>query len=916
MVLRITIRNAKREWVDLLIDNPEVSVWDMAKWRKGRHLKDIPPILTLGGLSHDPTLMSHAFLSRFFLFEKCHNEPLTPILSHSLPTRPFFDVREDEIRTALRDTSMSSTPGPSGIGYLLLKWAVESAPTLFTLIFTHALRLGKHPWGDALVVIIPKPGKSDYTVAKAYRPISLLECCGKLLEKVVAAHFSWEVDHMLLIGDRQFGSRHHYSAPDAALCLHYKAKETIRHRCIGAILLFNISRFFDHLDPDLTSATLHDLGVDPCTIRWVHSFMSDQSARLSFNNHLLDPFSPTQGMPQGSPLSPILSALTTSPLLHKSLDFVDGDLTLYVDDGCLYASGPTFISTLSKVTRLFETVLTLLQRMGLKADPDKTEVMFFHPCITPHHGTRPVTATIALGDGKTLTVNLSASIRYLGVFFMPKLDWKLHVTTMANYTRSTVKALGVLGSFIWGISLMSWQKLFHALLLPILTYGCTVWFTDSNQKSLIQILMVAQNAACWKMAGVFRTMPCSLTELLVSVPPIWFHLQHLLHNFRSRLSHLPANHHLLTLSTSSRHSTLSPRHSISALIIPYIVEVNASPTPTYTPCHPFLTDWSRQHVIFHSYSPLHKKSLDTLSDPVPTKIFITSTAFHLPHLHLSIFAIYFNNTLHISDYTLESSQKRYTMSALLHALRRVPTNTKLISIFYTDKSFLSYITSTYASSHLPFSAAITNALNNLLADTDLTFTGFWFSKAWVGAWADEWHQQCKEEATLKTIYELPPLPSLKDRMFLEWRRNGAPFHRSDPRWFYSVFFDDPLPSLHPFVNGVLSSKSCALQCAAFQLATHHTFHADYSSSFHPSAGDNTSCPHCNIPWTMPHILFNCDTFWEACGTILNPLYHNTIHQLFSSKSGGRHLVEFLHVTQALLRPLPPRPTDLPWTEAQ
>jgi hypothetical protein len=79
------------------------------------------------------------------------------------------------------------------------------------------------------VVIIPKPGKSDYTVAKAYRPISLLECCGKLLEKVVAACFSWEVDHLSLIGNRQFGSRHHYSAPDATLSLHYKAKETIQH---------------------------------------------------------------------------------------------------------------------------------------------------------------------------------------------------------------------------------------------------------------------------------------------------------------------------------------------------------------------------------------------------------------------------------------------------------------------------------------------------------------------------------------------------------------------------------------------------------------------------------------------------------------------------------------------------------------
>jgi hypothetical protein len=70
--------------------------------------------------------------------------------------------------------------------------------------------------------------------------------------------------------------------------------------------------------------------------------------------------------------------------------------------------------------------------MGLEVDPDKTEIMFFHPCVTPNHGSQPTTATIAIGDGKTLAVTISRSIHYLGVFFTPKLDWKLHVSTMAN----------------------------------------------------------------------------------------------------------------------------------------------------------------------------------------------------------------------------------------------------------------------------------------------------------------------------------------------------------------------------------------------------------------------------------------------------------------------------------------------------
>jgi hypothetical protein len=372
-------------------------------------------------------------------------------------------------------------------------------------------------------------------------------------------------------------------------------------------------------------------------------------------------------------------------------------------------------------------------------------------------------------------------------------------------------------------------------------------------------------------------MLCSLTELLVSVPPICFHLHHLLQNFGSRFSRLPVNHYLRSLPSSSRSVTFPPRYVTPSPLLPDIAEITPAPLIMYTPRHPSLPDWSRQRVTFHPYTRLHKKSLDALSDPIPTKILLTSTSFHVPHMHLGIFAIFFKNDLHISDYVLESSQERCTTAALLHALWRVPTSTKIISIFYTDKSFSSYVTSTYSSTHLPFSSAITNVFDDLLTDPDLTFTGFWFSKAWVGARTSEWHQQRKEEATFHTIHILPLLLPSRDRIFLEWHWNLPALHRSDTRRSYAVFYDDPLPSPHPFVSGVISSNSRSLQSAAFQLATHHAFHADYSASFRPTAGDNTTCPYCGQLWTMTHVLFDCDRFWEECGLILNPLHHTHTH---------------------------------------
>ena len=102
------------------------------------------------------------------------------------PKWPFYAVTKNEVENALQGTSNKSAPGPSGIGYKLVKWAFDAHPDFILDIYNAALRLGHHPWTTAKVMIIPKPNKLDYSAAKAYHPVSLLECFGKVLEKIIA----------------------------------------------------------------------------------------------------------------------------------------------------------------------------------------------------------------------------------------------------------------------------------------------------------------------------------------------------------------------------------------------------------------------------------------------------------------------------------------------------------------------------------------------------------------------------------------------------------------------------------------------------------------------------------------------------------------------------------------------------------
>ena len=89
-----------------------------------------------------------------------------------------------------------------------------------TGLFITSIDLGYHPkrWRSAKIVVLRKPGKPDYSVPGAYRPISRLNTLGKLLKAVMAQRLSHLAEKHGLLPDTQFGGRQdHRTGPVGSL---------------------------------------------------------------------------------------------------------------------------------------------------------------------------------------------------------------------------------------------------------------------------------------------------------------------------------------------------------------------------------------------------------------------------------------------------------------------------------------------------------------------------------------------------------------------------------------------------------------------------------------------------------------------------------------------------------------------------
>jgi hypothetical protein len=124
-----------------------------------------------------------------------------------------------------------------------------------------------------------------------------------------------------------------------------------------------------------------------------------------------------------------------------------------------------------------------LTRSGLAVEADKTELLFFQKPY--EHNPMPAPTRLILPQPEInsyFTVQPVDTLRYLGFFINRRLKWEPHVRIMCNRARASIKALQVLGNSICRLSMANWRLVLNAVCLPVMTWGCQLWFRQGGTK--------------------------------------------------------------------------------------------------------------------------------------------------------------------------------------------------------------------------------------------------------------------------------------------------------------------------------------------------------------------------------------------------------------------------------------------------
>ena len=157
------------------------------------------------------------------------------------------DFTVEEIKNAVASMGNKKAPGEDGITGEIYKSAMEILPRYITAIYNGCLRRGTFPkrWKRGKIIPITKPGKEKSEDVSKFRPISLLNIGGKVLEKALISRINRHVFSQGFMNTDQYGFTPQKGTIDAAMKVKDFVMEGLAEAEVIVLVSLDVKGAFD-----------------------------------------------------------------------------------------------------------------------------------------------------------------------------------------------------------------------------------------------------------------------------------------------------------------------------------------------------------------------------------------------------------------------------------------------------------------------------------------------------------------------------------------------------------------------------------------------------------------------------------------------------------------------------------------------
>jgi ribonuclease HI len=488
--------------LEKIIQNSESSMVNILKDKHGK-------------LAKSPKESLEILLGEHFPMSTPYNPELSAVDQwlQSLETpKPVPDlnwISITKIKNALASFGPNKAAGPDSLKPKVLQELPNIMLAAIKRLFSACLALAYTPaiWRTSKTIFIPKPGKSDYTCARSFRPISLTSFLFKTLEKIVHEHISESIH----LHSNQHAFRKGRSTDTALSFTIDTIEKSIFHGQYSLVVFLDIEGAFDNLALDGVEKALYNHDVHPKIIHWYMQYMRNRIATADVRGASSSK-SLNRGTPQGGVLSPLMWNLAFDSLL-EIFDGTPVTICGFADDAALVVSGPDPYTLTQLMNQALARANSWARAQQLTFSAAKSYAILFTRRNFDTDKLPKLTINNAL-------IKYVSSTRYLGVIIDSKLNWSKHITQKTKEIKGRLMLLRCKLGKLWGPRPIIIKWIWSGILQPSLSYACHVWLRALMLEKNKSLLNNLQSLVMRLMGNFRRGTPTAGLEIALGFPPL------------------------------------------------------------------------------------------------------------------------------------------------------------------------------------------------------------------------------------------------------------------------------------------------------------------------------------------------------------------------------------------------------------
>ena len=388
----------------------------------------------------------------------------------------FHPIDNIDTKRMIKNVKLSKSKGHDGISSEVLKLIINEISSSITLIINQTLTTGIFPDKLKIAKVVPIFKKDSKKEFQNYRPISGLPVISKIFESVIHNQLNEYFINNKLFCAQQYGFMKNASTELASLELIDRLLNQLNDHKIPINLHLDLSKAFDKISHDILLDKLTYYGVTNASLQLLKSYLANRSQYVQIDDEMSSLQTIKSGIPQGSILGPLFFSIYINDIVKCTNKF---NCILYADDTTLNSTIDSFgqeIDTIQRnISKGLQNLCKWLDSNRLRLNIAKSKFMLFHM-------PQKIVPKLQFKLYGSLIEQVKEFI-FLGLIFDSNLNWKAHLTGVANKVSRIIGLLHKLKYFFPSYILI---MIYNSLILPHFNYSLLAWGSKCHKIEILQ----------------------------------------------------------------------------------------------------------------------------------------------------------------------------------------------------------------------------------------------------------------------------------------------------------------------------------------------------------------------------------------------------------------------------------------------